>query len=279
MSRGKSAMAMAMLLMSMTSEVVTAEMGSQGSPSVLYSFGRHLLTSLVCRRFLFLVGFVFVNLQFQIRVLNKAFPSQHGSCKTAQSNLGSSYSPHRRSTGRQRAPQGVHIQVTMEALPANITPLLLTNLGPQERCLLLRFRKEGVLDCRGEVLSVQFSVMDRFRAGPRPSDHGTPERLVTKEGHHDGGFPGVDSGSSCAGAPMVDDTRYVLEEPVVRAVANHVYPGWNADVVCSQAAPAFGDEGSHSSDVDGVEDKSRQGIGIINNDGTEADIDWGFSFV
>ena len=42
MPLGKSATAKAMSLMSVTSDAVTAEMGSHGSPSVIYSFGRHL---------------------------------------------------------------------------------------------------------------------------------------------------------------------------------------------------------------------------------------------
>ena len=42
MPLGKSATAKAMSLMSVTSDAVTAEMGSHGWPSVIYSFGRHL---------------------------------------------------------------------------------------------------------------------------------------------------------------------------------------------------------------------------------------------
>lgn len=153
----------------------------------------------------------------------------------------------------------------VEALASHICALLLRDLSSQELRLFQGRGLQGLGDSFGKFLRGQDLVGNRRRTGSRPIYHCSPKRLVAEEWHDNRGLPSPDSCRHRPGPSVVDNARYALEEPVMRAVSNHKYPGGKTDIIGAKAAPALGDDGPHAGDVDRIKDEPRQGVGIVHD--------------
>lgn len=72
---------------------------------------------------------------------------------------------------------------------------------------------------------------------------------------------------------MVNDGRYVLEEPLVRAVTDKEHIVAPAIAITSKLAPSSRDNRPNTCRSDSLEDDIRQLGRIINDDAAEADVD------
>ena len=127
----------------------------------------------------------------------------------------------------------------MEALSANFRSRFFADLLAKLFCLLLCTLFEAKFDGLREFLGSKIFVANRLRPCFGTCDHRTPKWLVAKEWYNKSGLACFNT--CCCGActAMVNNTRHVLEQPVMRHVAQHKYAIWNADIVRAEATPSL----------------------------------------
>lgn len=67
-------------------------------------------------------------------------------------------------------------------------------------------------------------------------------------------------------------TGHTLEKPIMRAVPNHEDTRRDPNVLRPKTTPALRNNGSDSRQVNSIKDESRQGVGVVDNDRAEPDI-------
>lgn len=74
---------------------------------------------------------------------------------------------------------------------------------------------------------------------------------------------------------MVHDAGHAFEEPGVRDVADDEHIARVG--LGSEAAPVLGYDGALTGLADDFEEEFCEGVGVVDDDGAEADVDWGWA--
>lgn len=204
--------------------------------------------------------------------LQQARLNQHSSRKGTQSDSRVLDPPHGRPIWTEITTQPIELQMAMEATSGIAHPPFFAHHLANIRRLAPHL---GVISLAQSIR--QFRCRERLvwqglraRAGSRHNR--APKRLVAKERDDDRGPAQYEPCRGRAGAAVVDDTRDILEQPVVRTAPDHVDVRRDGRSAATDITPSCGDNGAHACFCNSLENDLGEPARVVDYYGPKADI-------